>query len=101
MHAPRVCFNGTYKYTTGYGAVKMKIELVAGEGCTGTGWKKFPEDMTAKEVLRIYVESLSEDAADSELFSLVTSAYDESSDGDYCEQCGDTYYEYSLTIDID
>ena len=79
----------------------ISIELIAGEGCTSSGWRKFPKDMTAKEILRLYVESLSEDSADSELFALVTSGYDESSEGSYCEQCGDTYYEYKLTIDIE
>lgn len=76
------------------------IKLVAGEGCTASGWKEFPQDMTAKEILRAYVEQLSEDAADSELFDLVTSAYDDCSEGSYCEQCGDTYYEYELTIEL-
>jgi hypothetical protein len=79
----------------------MTIELIAGEGCISSGWQKFPENMTAKDILRLYVESLSDSAADSELFSLVTSGYDEISDGIYCEQCGDTYYEYTLTIEID
>ena len=77
------------------------IELIAGEGCTSSGWRKFPKDMSAKEILRLYVDSLSENDADYELYQLVTSNYDESSEGSYCEQCGDTYYEYKLTIDIE
>ena len=77
------------------------IELIAGEGCTSSGWRKFPKDMSAKEILRLYVDSLSESEADYELYQLVTSNYDESSEGSYCEQCGDTYYEYKLTIDIE
>ena len=79
----------------------MLIELIAGEGCTSSGWKKFPKDMTSKEILRLYVDSLSEESADRELFDLVTAGYDECSEGVYCEQCGDTYYEYKLTIDIE
>jgi len=53
----------------------MKIELIAGEGCTGTGWKQFPEDMTSKEILRLYVESLSEKAADKETIRKLTAKY--------------------------
>ena len=78
----------------------MIIELVAGEGCTATGWKKFPKEYTAKEILLMYVNSLDESAADAELFDLVTAGYDNCTEGDYCEQCGDTYYEYSLSIEV-
>ena len=69
--------------------------LVYSEGCVSTGWKEYPTDKTPSEIITEMVADLSDDER-WDLLKEAVKLFGEYSDGDYCEQCGDTYYEITF-----
>ena len=74
------------------------MKLIYGEGCTATGWKNLPKDKTAQELINevLFI------ATESEHWSIleeIVKLLGECSSGEYCKQCGDTYYETTLDLE--
>jgi hypothetical protein len=79
----------------------MKIKFVTGHNCMPSNWKEFPEGMTAKEILILYTENLTEVEANNELLNLVKTSHEDCSLRKYCKKCNDVpYYEYSFNMVI-